>query len=163
PVTQPSAPALRLETLDDGIGVLTFDLPGSRANTMGQAVLGELETVLGQLARRSDLPGLILRSGKPGMFIAGADLRELGSAKGEPNLVRFFVQRGLKVIAGFENLPFPTAAAIDGSCMGGGLELALGFDFRLATTHPKTEIGFPEVKVGLFPGWGGTQRLARVI
>src|SRR5262249_48600606 len=83
--------------------------------------------------------------------------------KPEPNLIRRFVQRGLNVIAAFEDLPFPTLAAIDGSCMGGGLELALGLDVRLASTHPKTEIGFPEVKVGLFPGWGGTQRLARVI
>src|SRR5262249_19712333 len=61
------------------------------------------------------------------------------------------------------SLPYPTVALIDGACMGGGLEVALGFDFRLAGTHPKTELGLPEVKVGLIPGWGGTQRLARVI
>ena len=158
-----SASALRLETRPDGIAVLTFDLPGSRANTLGQAVQAELEAIAHQLSSRTELKGLILRSGKPGMFIAGADLRELGSVKPESGLLRKFVQRGLDIIAAFENLPFPTLAAIDGSCMGGGLELALGFDFRLASTHPKTEIGFPEVKVGLFPGWGGTQRLSRVI
>ena len=162
-MTQASTSALRLEVRDDAVAVLTFDLPGSRANTMGQAVLGEFEAMAKQLAGRTDLKGLILRSGKPSMFIAGADLRELGSVKPEPGLIRRFIQRGLDVIAAFEDLPFPTVAAIDGSCMGGGLELALGFDFRLATTHPKTEIGFPEVKVGLFPGWGGTQRLSRVI
>src|SRR5262249_46620856 len=162
-VTQASASALRLDIRDDGIAVLTFDLPGSRANTLGQAVLAEFEAMAKQLAGRKDLKGLILRSGKPGMFIAGADLRELGSVKPEPGLIRQFVQRGLNVIAAFEDLPFPTLAAIDGSCMGGGLELSLGLDFRLASTHAKTEIGFPEVKVGLFPGWGGTQRLSRAI
>src|SRR5205807_10480493 len=116
-----------------------------------------------QLKGRNDLRGLILTSGKPGMFIAGADLKELGGAKPDPELTRKLVKRGLDLIAAFENLPFPTVAAIDGACMGGGLELALGFDYRLAGSHPKTEIGLPETKIGLIPGWGGTQRLTRVV
>src|SRR5262249_60155232 len=66
-------------------------------------------------------------------------------------------------IAAIEALPYPTVAAIEGACMGGGLELAMGFDYRLASTHPKTEIGLPETKIGLIPGWGGTQRLTRLI
>src|SRR5438045_2756430 len=78
-------------------------------------------------------------------------------------MIRKLVQRGLDLIASIEKLPFPTVAAIDGSCMGGGLELAMGFDYRLASNHPKTELGLPETKIGLFPGWGGTQRLARLI
>jgi len=154
--------ALRFEVVNGSIGVITFDQPNSRANTLGQAVLAEFEKLLGQLAQRKDLQGLILKSGKPGMFIAGADLRELGS-RPDAAVAKAITQRGLKIIAGFEALPYPTVAAIDGSCMGGGLEIALGFDFRLATSHPKTELGFPEVKVGIFPGWGGTQRLTRVI
>jgi 3-hydroxyacyl-CoA dehydrogenase/enoyl-CoA hydratase/3-hydroxybutyryl-CoA epimerase/enoyl-CoA isomerase len=158
-----SSPALRLEILDGSIGLLTFDLPNSRANTLGQAVLAEFEALIRQLANRSDLRGLILRSGKPGMFIAGADLRELGSAGAEPNQIRAIVRRGLDIIAAIESLPFPTVAAVDGSCMGGGLEMALGFDYRLAGNSSKTEFGFPEVKVGLFPGWGGTQRLSRLL
>jgi 3-hydroxyacyl-CoA dehydrogenase/enoyl-CoA hydratase/3-hydroxybutyryl-CoA epimerase/3-hydroxyacyl-CoA dehydrogenase/enoyl-CoA hydratase/3-hydroxybutyryl-CoA epimerase/enoyl-CoA isomerase len=162
-MTPPAQPALRLEVVDDGIGLLTFDLPGSRANTLGQAVLAELTTVVGQLAGRSDLRGLVLRSGKPGMFVAGADLRELGSIRPDPERNRAMVQKGLAVLAALEALPYPTVAAIEGACMGGGLELALAFDYRLASTHPKTEIGLPEVKVGLIPGWGGTQRLSRVI
>jgi 3-hydroxyacyl-CoA dehydrogenase/enoyl-CoA hydratase/3-hydroxybutyryl-CoA epimerase/3-hydroxyacyl-CoA dehydrogenase/enoyl-CoA hydratase/3-hydroxybutyryl-CoA epimerase/enoyl-CoA isomerase len=158
-----SASVLKLEVLDGNIGLLTLDQPGSRANTLGQAVLGEFETMVDELTARKDLRGLIFRSGKPGMFIAGADLRELGSARPEPGQSRVMVQRGLHIIAAFEALPYPTVAAIEGACMGGGLEWALGFDFRVASTHPKTELGFPEVKIGLFPGWGGTQRLARVI
>ena len=69
------------------------------------------------------------------------------------------MKRGLDLIASIEALPYPTVAAIDGACMGGGLELAMGFDYRVASTHPKTEIGLPETKIGLIPGWGGTQRL----
>jgi 3-hydroxyacyl-CoA dehydrogenase / enoyl-CoA hydratase / 3-hydroxybutyryl-CoA epimerase / enoyl-CoA isomerase len=166
PSPQPSggaASALRFEVRDDGIGVITFDLPDSRANTLGQPVLAEFEALLAQLGKRTDLRGLILRSGKPGMFIAGADLKELGSLRPDPAVNREAVRRGLAIIAGFERLPYPTVAAIEGACMGGGLEFAMGFDFRLASTHPKTDIGLPEVKVGLFPGWGGTQRLPRLI
>jgi 3-hydroxyacyl-CoA dehydrogenase/enoyl-CoA hydratase/3-hydroxybutyryl-CoA epimerase/3-hydroxyacyl-CoA dehydrogenase/enoyl-CoA hydratase/3-hydroxybutyryl-CoA epimerase/enoyl-CoA isomerase len=155
--------ALRLEVDNTGIATLTFDQPGSRANTLGLAILGELEAQVGELEKRKDIKGLILRSGKPGMFIAGADLRELGSARGGAEVARSLVKRGLGVIGRIEVLPYPTIAAIEGACMGGGLELSLGFDFRLASTHPKTDIGLPEVKIGLFPGWGGTQRLTRLV
>jgi 3-hydroxyacyl-CoA dehydrogenase/enoyl-CoA hydratase/3-hydroxybutyryl-CoA epimerase/3-hydroxyacyl-CoA dehydrogenase/enoyl-CoA hydratase/3-hydroxybutyryl-CoA epimerase/enoyl-CoA isomerase len=155
--------AITLEEIGNGVAVATIDQPNSRANTMGQALLAELETLAGQLAKRTDLSGFVLRSGKPGMFIAGADLRELRGIKITAEIAQMVSKRGQEVIAQFENLPFPTIAAIDGSCMGGGLELALGFDYRLAGTHPKAELGFPEVKVGIIPGWGGTQRLPRVI
>jgi 3-hydroxyacyl-CoA dehydrogenase/enoyl-CoA hydratase/3-hydroxybutyryl-CoA epimerase/3-hydroxyacyl-CoA dehydrogenase/enoyl-CoA hydratase/3-hydroxybutyryl-CoA epimerase/enoyl-CoA isomerase len=155
--------ALRLD-VTDGIARISFDQPGARANTLGQPILGEFEAILKQLAGRSDIRGMILESGKPGMFIAGADLKELGAATPEhPDLTRKLIQRGLNVIASFEALPFPTIALIDGPCMGGGTEIALGCDMRLAGTHPKCEIGLPEVKVGLIPGWGGTQRLTRLI
>jgi enoyl-CoA hydratase/carnithine racemase len=159
-MTQACPVNLALEVRTDGIGILTFDQPGSRANTLGQAVLGEFEAILTQLKGRKDVKGLILRSGKPGMFIAGADLKELGGAKPDPEQTRKLVKRGLVLIAGFEALPYPTVAAIDGACMGGGLELAMGFDFRIASTNPKTELGLPETKIGLIPGWGGTQRLS---
>jgi 3-hydroxyacyl-CoA dehydrogenase/enoyl-CoA hydratase/3-hydroxybutyryl-CoA epimerase/3-hydroxyacyl-CoA dehydrogenase/enoyl-CoA hydratase/3-hydroxybutyryl-CoA epimerase/enoyl-CoA isomerase len=157
-----SGPALKLD-IKDNIAVVTFDQPGSRANTLGQAVLAEWEAILKQLEGRKDLQGLILQSGKPGMFIAGADLRELGKASNDPATVRSMLKRGLTIIDRIEALPFPTVAAVDGSCMGGGLEVALGFDFRIAGGHPKAEFAFPEVKIGLIPGWGGTQRLSRVI
>ncbi len=158
-----SQAAVRLAIRDDQIAVLTLDLPGSRANTLGQAVIGELEAALAQIAGRPDLKGFILHSGKPGMFIAGADIKEFAGAKHDAALTHKAVQRGHDLVASVERLPFPTVAAIDGACMGGGLELAMGFDYRLASTHPKTELGLPEVKIGLFPGWGGTQRLSRLI
>lgn len=162
-MTQPAQPALRLEILNGDTALVTIDQPGSRANTLSQAMFGELEAMVAQLKTHSELRGLILRSGKPGMFIAGADLRELGSAPQDAEMARKLVKRGLDLIAAIEALPYPTVAAIEGACMGGGLELALGFDYRLASTHPKTEIGLPETKVGLIPGWGGTQRLTRLI
>jgi 3-hydroxyacyl-CoA dehydrogenase / enoyl-CoA hydratase / 3-hydroxybutyryl-CoA epimerase / enoyl-CoA isomerase len=162
-MSQAAPSAVRLETRDDHIAVLTIDQPGSRANTLGQAVLAELDAAARDLAGRAGLKGLVLRSGKPGMFVAGADLKELGGARPDPDLTRKMVKRGHDMIAAFENLPFPTVAVIDGACLGGGLELALGCDYRLAGSHPKTEIGLPEVKVGLIPGWGGTQRLTRLI
>ncbi len=158
-----SPPVLRLDVIDGQIALVTIDQPGSRANVLSQAVQSEFEALLTELRARSDLQGLILRSGKPGMFIAGADLKEMGGLAGDDEQKRRVVRRGLAIMAGIESLPYPTVAAIEGPCVGGGLELALGFDFRVASTHPKTELGFPEVKIGLLPGWGGTQRLQRVI
>lgn len=156
--------ALKLDFCSDGIAVITFDKPDAKANTLSLSVIEEFETVLSELKFRKDVNGLILRSGKPGMFIAGADLKELGSADPrQPEIIRGLIQRGLGIPAAIESLPFPTAALIDGPCLGGGLEVALGFDLRLAGTHPKVEIGLPEVKIGLIPGWGGTQRLTRLI
>jgi 3-hydroxyacyl-CoA dehydrogenase/enoyl-CoA hydratase/3-hydroxybutyryl-CoA epimerase/3-hydroxyacyl-CoA dehydrogenase/enoyl-CoA hydratase/3-hydroxybutyryl-CoA epimerase/enoyl-CoA isomerase len=160
-MTAPSA--LRLEYLDSNIALITFDQPGSRANTLHQGVQAEFESVLAQIRQKPELRGVLLQSGKPGMFIAGADIRELNVATGDPDQTRQMIRRFLSVLAGFEALPCPTVAAIDGSCMGGGLEVALAFDFRITGSHPKTELGFPEVKLGLLPGWGGTQRLPRVI
>src|SRR5262249_25039603 len=127
-MSQPvQASALRLETLEGNTALLTIDQPNSRANTLGQAVMAELEAMVAHLPARTALQGLVFRSGKPGMFIAGADLRELGTARPDPEQTRTLVRRGLGVIAAFEALPYPTVAAVEGACMGGGLELALGF------------------------------------
>src|SRR6516225_4058281 len=118
-----SQPALRLEKLEGDIAVLTFDQPGTKANTLGQPTWDELEALLPRLNPPSGRPkGLILRSGKPGMFVAGADLRELGTARPDPDVTRKLIRRGHDILAAIESLPYPTVAAIDGSCMGGGLE-----------------------------------------
>jgi 3-hydroxyacyl-CoA dehydrogenase/enoyl-CoA hydratase/3-hydroxybutyryl-CoA epimerase/3-hydroxyacyl-CoA dehydrogenase/enoyl-CoA hydratase/3-hydroxybutyryl-CoA epimerase/enoyl-CoA isomerase len=155
--------AFRWETTPDSIAILTFDQPDSRANVMSTPVLAELERVVGEIEAKPGLRGLILRSGKPGMFIAGADLRELGAAGSDREQHRAMIQRGLRLFERLESLPYPTVAAIEGPAMGGGLELALAFDFRVVSTHPKTDLALPETKVGLIPGWGGTQRLPRVV
>ena len=114
-----SPSALRLDVLDGNVALVTFDQPGSRANILGQAVQADFEAVLAQLRHAADLRGLILRSGKPGMFIAGADLKETGQPPpGTPTQKRRVVRRGLAIIAGFESLPYPTVAAIDGAVPG---------------------------------------------
>jgi 3-hydroxyacyl-CoA dehydrogenase/enoyl-CoA hydratase/3-hydroxybutyryl-CoA epimerase/3-hydroxyacyl-CoA dehydrogenase/enoyl-CoA hydratase/3-hydroxybutyryl-CoA epimerase/enoyl-CoA isomerase len=156
--------ALRLDFVQPGIARITFDMPGSRANTLNQSIQTEFETILGELEKTPNLQGLIFCSGKPGMYIAGADLKELVSVmKPGATDARTLTLRGLAFMARFEKLPCPTVALIDGACMGGGTELSLAFDYRLAGTHPKCEIGLPETKIGIIPGWGGTQRLPRLI
>src|SRR3954453_15949641 len=111
--------SFRLE-FEDNVARVTFNMPGSKANTLGQAVQAELEQILDELERRSELKGMLLLSGKPGIFIAGADLKELADANVTPELTRRLVKRGLDIIARLECLPFPTVALIDGPCLGGG-------------------------------------------
>lgn len=158
-----TAGALRLDFVEDGIARITFDQPGSRANTLNQGVQTEFENILSELEKTPNLKGVILCSGKPGMFIAGADLKELVSVKPGQLDAKELTLRGLNMIGRFEKLPCPTVVLIDGATMGGGTEIALAFDYRLIGTHPKAEMGLPETKIGILPGWGGTQRLPRVI
>src|SRR5579885_1966637 len=156
--------AFRLEELDGGIALVTFDLPDKKVNTLGQAVLRELAGLMGKLAQRNDLRGLLLRSGKPGQFIAGADLNDLAMlAYITPEQAAGALAVGHRIFDQISRLPFPTVALIDGNCLGGGTELALSMDDRIASNAPHTQIGLPEVKVGLIPGWGGTQRLPRLV
>lgn len=151
------------QQLPGGEILITIHQPHSKVHVVSQSVLAELEQVVAEISRMSPLTGVILSSGKPGMFLAGADLRELAQAWRHPELVRQLLERGHRLLQQIESLPCPSVAAIDGPCLGGGLEIALAFDHRLLSTHPRTELGLPEVKVGLIPGWGGTQRLPRLI
>ena len=156
--------AFTLSTLADGIVALTFDLPDKGANVLSTPVLEELSAHLDELEKRTDLRGLVIRSGKPGMFIAGADLREFVAAKDATH--EWAVQmcrRGQQLFQRLSRCPFVTVAAIDGISLGGGTELALWCDRRLITDNPKAQLGLPEVKLGIFPGWGGTARLPRIV
>ena len=156
--------AFRVEDLDGGIALVTFDLPDKKVNTLGQSVLRELAGLVGSLAQRTDLKGLLFRSGKPGQFIAGADLNDLAMlAFATPEQAAGALGAGHQIFNGLSQLPYPTVALIDGNCMGGGTELVLSMDDRIASAEPHTQIALPEVKVGLIPGWGGTQRLPRLI
>jgi 3-hydroxyacyl-CoA dehydrogenase/enoyl-CoA hydratase/3-hydroxybutyryl-CoA epimerase/3-hydroxyacyl-CoA dehydrogenase/enoyl-CoA hydratase/3-hydroxybutyryl-CoA epimerase/enoyl-CoA isomerase len=158
------ANAFRVDERDGGIALVTFDVPDKKVNTLSQGVLRELAGLVAQLGQRSDLRGLLLRSGKPGQFIAGADLNDLAALS--------FITReqaagalgaGHQIFNALSRLPFPTVALIDGNCLGGGTEVALSMDERLVSASPQTQVGLPEVKLGLIPGWGGTQRLPRLI
>lgn len=158
------ANVFRLEDLPGPIALLTFDTPDKKVNTLPQPVLAELSQIVGELEKRTDLKGLLLKSGKPGQFIAGADLNELGALPYLPKeQIQATMLAGHKLFDRISNLPFPTVALIDGPSMGGGTEFALAMDERLASNSPKTRIGLPEVTIGIIPGWGGTQRLPRLI
>jgi 3-hydroxyacyl-CoA dehydrogenase/enoyl-CoA hydratase/3-hydroxybutyryl-CoA epimerase/3-hydroxyacyl-CoA dehydrogenase/enoyl-CoA hydratase/3-hydroxybutyryl-CoA epimerase/enoyl-CoA isomerase len=146
------------------VALITFDLPGKGANILSLPVLAELSTLLDELQPRRDLAGLIIRSGKRGTFIAGADVREFLASLGAPKSdVVAICHRGQQLFQRLSQCPFVTVAAIDGICVGGGAELASWCDRRVMSNNPKTEIGFPEVKLGLFPGWGGTVRAPRMV
>jgi 3-hydroxyacyl-CoA dehydrogenase / enoyl-CoA hydratase / 3-hydroxybutyryl-CoA epimerase / enoyl-CoA isomerase len=158
------ASAFQLDVSDDGVALLTFDIPGQKVNTLSGPVIAELSQVITDLESREDLHGLIFRSGKTGQFIAGADLGELSAlAYATPDEVKRGVERGHELFDRLSRLPFPTVALVDGHCMGGGTELILSMDQRLLSNNSKAGIALPEVKLGIIPGWGGTQRLPRLI
>lgn len=148
----------------DSIAVVTLDQPGGKVNILSRSMWSDLAAVIEQLSGRSELHGAVFESAKPGIFIAGADLKELADVPGPDHQpVKEFIQQGLDVLESIEALPIPTISCIDGAALGGGLEVALACDFRIAGTNPKTRLGFPEITLGLIPGWGGTQRLPRII
>jgi 3-hydroxyacyl-CoA dehydrogenase/enoyl-CoA hydratase/carnithine racemase len=155
---------IKLSFPEPDIALLTFDDPSKGANVLSSHVLEEFGRHLDELEKRKDLAGLIVTSGKPGSFIAGADLREFAASFDVPKSdVAAMCHRGRKLFQRLSNTPFPTVAAIDGICVGGGAELAIWCDRRVMSDNPKTQFGFPEVKLGLFPGWGGTARSSRII
>jgi 3-hydroxyacyl-CoA dehydrogenase/enoyl-CoA hydratase/carnithine racemase len=158
------AKSLSLSFPEPDVALITFDLPGKGANILSRAVLDESAALLDELAQRNDLAGLVFQSGKAGTFIAGADIREFLASLGAPKSeVVAMCRRGQTLFARLSELPLVTVAAIDGICVGGGAELASWCDRRVMSSQSKTEIGFPEVKLGLYPGWGGTVRLPRIV
>ncbi|MEO6195225.1 MAG: 3-hydroxyacyl-CoA dehydrogenase NAD-binding domain-containing protein [Thermoanaerobaculia bacterium] len=147
--------------LEEGIAWLRLDDPGKKVNTLSTRLFEWFETQVDRIERERP-EGLVIYSGKPDGFVAGADLEEL-LALVDPADVHAMLQRGHELMQRLVALPFPTVAAIHGACLGGGLELALACKRRIATEHPKTKLGLPEVQLGLLPGLGGTQRLPRLI
>lgn len=148
-------------TDEDGIAWLVFDQAGSNANILGGAVLDELDHTLMTIAQQHPR-GLVVRSGKPSGFVAGADVKAFAGISDE-TAAEQLIRRAHNVLARLENLPFPTVAAIHGYCLGGGLELALACRYRVATDDATTRLAFPETRLGIFPAFGGTVRAVRVI
>src|SRR5580658_5939868 len=149
----------RLRTDEDGIAWLLFDKKDSSANTLSEDVLTELNAVLERIER--DHPrGLVIRSAKRSGFIAGADIAQFRGVT-DPAPIASTLTRGHAVLDRLDRLPLPTIAVIHGYCLGGGLEVALACDFRIAIDG--ASFGFPEVLLGLHPGLGGTVRLPRLI
>jgi 3-hydroxyacyl-CoA dehydrogenase/enoyl-CoA hydratase/3-hydroxybutyryl-CoA epimerase len=164
PAVNPSQPLQRNIMRSDRNGqirVLTFDRPGSSANIFDRATLLELEKELEFIAGSSNLKGLVLTSAKPAIFIAGADLRSM--SEGSPEDIRELVELGQRVMNRLASLQIPTVAAIHGAAVGGGYELCLACDYRVASTDRATKIGLPEIQLGLLPAWGGSTRLPRLV
>jgi 3-hydroxyacyl-CoA dehydrogenase/enoyl-CoA hydratase/3-hydroxybutyryl-CoA epimerase len=155
-------PAFRYEITQDGIAIVSFDLPDSKVNKLTTAVMMELDALLDELGRTKGIRALVFRSSKPGNFIVGADIAEIRAIT-DPAAGARLARNGQAVFNKIESLPFPTVAAIHGPCMGGGMELALAFSLRVISNDPKTALAQPEVKLGIMPGFGGTQRLPRLV
>ena len=140
--------------------LVTFDCPGRSVNTFSRAVLEELDQLLEDLAARSGIRAVFFRSGKEGNFAAGADLDEVARIS-DPRSAAELARLGQQVFRKLERLPLTTIALVSGACLGGGLEFALACDYVIADDGPRTLLGFPEVLIGLIPGWGGTVRSRR--
>ncbi|MGD9722262.1 MAG: 3-hydroxyacyl-CoA dehydrogenase NAD-binding domain-containing protein [Pirellulales bacterium] len=155
---------LTLSIENGDVAVLTLDDPRGTANVFSAAVLADFDKHLTALADRKDLAGLVIRSGKPGVFVVGADIREFVENIDMPKQkVVEMCTAGRQLFARLSKLPFVTVTAIAGQCVGGGAELALWCDRRVMASDAKSMFGFPEVKLGLLPGWGGTVRAPRVL
>jgi len=146
----------RLEKDLDGIVWLYVDREDEKVNSLSSEVLGELGAIVEQLEAESPT-GLVLMSGKPGSFIVGADIREFDATADVAEL-KENVAKVHALFERIERLKFPKVCAFEGFCLGGGLELALCFDWRIALDSDKTRVGFPEVNLGIYPGYGGSGR-----
>ena len=154
--------AFTQEMTGEGILVLTLDVPGEKVNTLSRALLGELDALVSRLETRDDVRGIVLRSGKPDGFIAGADIKDFTAIRTALE-AEAMSREGQALLGRLLALRAPVVAAIHGACLGGGLETSLACRYRVASDDPKTAVGLPEVLLGLIPGAGGTQRLPRLI
>lgn len=157
------ASSVKISEYASGILLMTLDLPNKGANILNDKLFRELDEAITPLLERDDIQGLIMFSAKPKIFVAGADLVKIAATLDWPDerIVKF-CDDGRAIMSKFSLTPFPTVAAIHGACVGGGLELAMWCDRRIASDERRTILGLPEAKLGLVPGWGGTVRVARI-
>ncbi len=160
PVRGPLKHTLHIDLSNRNIAEVIFDNPDKAANIFDEATLDELDLALDAISR-IEPDGVVFVSAKPKVFIAGADLDSLANANEEH--LEHLIVKGQKVFERISRLPMPTVAAIHGACLGGGFELALACDFRVASDDMVTKIGLPETLLGIVPAWGGSTRLPRLI
>jgi 3-hydroxyacyl-CoA dehydrogenase/enoyl-CoA hydratase/3-hydroxybutyryl-CoA epimerase len=146
----------------DGIAVVTLDVPNAPVNTFARSVRDEFATLLERLDRDEAIRAAVVRSGKPDVWVAGADIEEFLGIE-TSSQAEALSRDGHALLDRLEKLRTPVVAAINGACLGGGLEAALACAYRIGTDTPKTVFGLPEVQLGLIPGGGGTQRLPRLV
>jgi 3-hydroxyacyl-CoA dehydrogenase/enoyl-CoA hydratase/3-hydroxybutyryl-CoA epimerase len=150
----------KLETDGAGISWLCLDKAEATANTLSSEVIQELDNVLEELEANAPA-GLVMYSGKPGSFIMGADITEFDGFQSAAEVVAL-TKMAQSVFLRISNLPCPTVVAVNGVCLGGGLEIAMMFDYRIGPDSDSRIFGLPEVKLGLHPGFGGTVRVVQL-
>jgi len=146
----------------DGIAVVTLDVPNAPVNTFARSVRDEFTALIERLDRDESIRAAVVRSGKPDVWVAGADIEEFLGIE-TSSQAEALSRDGHALLDRLEKLKTPVVAAINGACLGGGLEAALACAYRIGTDTPKTVFGLPEVQLGLIPGGGGTQRLPRLV
>ena len=146
---------------DGKIALIEWDLVGEKVNKLSTPVMARFNEIVEEL-EKSSYQAVVMISRKPSIFIAGADIEEIKAMR-KPEDFRSAVVRAHEIFSRFEDLKIPTIAAIHGQCLGGGCELVLACDYRVASDDPATRIGLPEVKLGIIPGFGGCVRLPRVV
>ncbi|GLR72031.1 fatty acid oxidation complex subunit alpha FadJ [Agaribacter marinus] len=154
--------AFELKTREDGIAVLTMDVPNESMNTLKADFGEEITSILNTIENDEDIKAVVIVSGKKDSFVAGADISMLANSESESDAEALSTQ-GQQVFDRIEGMRKTFVAAIDGPALGGGLELALACHYRVCTDSDKTQLGLPEVQLGLLPGSGGTQRLPKLI
>jgi len=145
-----------------GVATITLDVPGRPLNVLDKSVMAELDHILRELENTPSLAGVVFQSGKESGFLAGADVNAIAGIESATEAMRV-IETGQSLFQRIEWLAVPTLAVIHGPCLGGGLELALACDYRVTRNNSSTKLGLPEIKLGLIPGWGGTQRLPRLV
>src|SRR5437763_209922 len=148
--------------IENGICLLTFGRPESGANIFDAVTLSDLDQQLDFIEEKDSLEGVVILSGKKSIFVAGADLKTL-LQQAQTGEIRAFIAEGQRIFNRLAALKIPTCAAIHGACAGGGYEITLACDWRVASDDPVTRIGLPETTLGLVPAWGGCTRLPRLI
>ena len=146
----------------DGIAVVTLDVPNAPVNTFARSVRDEFTALIDRLDRDESIRAAVIRSGKADVWVAGADIEEFLGIE-TSSQAEALSRDGHALLDRLEKLRTPVVAAINGACLGGGLEAALACAYRIGTDTPKTVFGLPEVQLGLIPGGGGTQRLPRLV
>ncbi len=154
--------ALTLTIEKNGVANLVFDLPNEKVNKLSAPVLAQLEKALNVIDGNKAIRVLLITSEKKDIFIAGADINEIRDIRDTQDAFKK-VSRGQNILTKIAELKIPTIAVINGACLGGGLELALACKYRVAIANTKTSLGLPEVNLGIIPGFGGTQRLPKLV
>ncbi|MFA9239137.1 MAG: 3-hydroxyacyl-CoA dehydrogenase NAD-binding domain-containing protein [Candidatus Paceibacteria bacterium] len=148
--------------INQNIATLTFDLENEKINKLSFEILKEFKEKLDLIQNDTSIKALIIDSAKKDIFIAGADIKEIEKLKDEKEVYEALMEVH-EIFNKLENLTIPTIAYINGACMGGGLELALACKYRVLSTNEKTKLAFPEIKLGIFPGFAGTIRTPKLI